>query len=640
MIETMKMVHVVTTVSRKRELLKGLKDLGLLHIAEKKQASAAAARRFQDLSKLSSELQEYAPKKEKAGKAGKTGDAPEAAGSGAGKALEAAGNGAGNAPALKEEELLDLLDKAAKAIEDKRTLTEDMQASTAEAERLAPWGDFDPDQVRALRKDGFDLHFYRVDGPVWEAIEKDEKITAVRLASVEKAVTIAVIGRLPQGMAANEFELPAKGLSGLQAEVEEDKKKIADCESLLRKAACYEDAIRKEMIKAQNAEDDSAADRTAVSDEKLVWISGYIPEADLDPFRAKAREESWAYAIDDVSKDDEAIPTKLRYNKVTRLISPIYKILGILPGYRETDISLWFLLFFALFFAMIIGDGGYGALILLFTIGLAAKKKKMTTPIYLLLVLSITTIVWGAITGTWFGMESAMKVPFLKALVLPGFANYPEYFGLTAAAQQNNIMKFSFTIGAIQMEIGSLIAVKKKIGQKDLSFVSDIGWMITIVSMYLLSLYLVLGEKLTLGPIGIGILIGFILVVLFSGMSPDASFAEGLKAGLGGAFTSFLNTISCFGNVMSYIRLFAVGMAGLAIAQSFNNMAAGLAHGPLIIVAAVVVVLGHAINIVMCFLSVIVHGIRLNVLEFSGQVGLEWTGIAYDPFREQDQLRN
>jgi V/A-type H+-transporting ATPase subunit I len=620
MIETMKMVHVVTTVSRKRELIKGLKDLGLLHIAEKKQASPAAARRFQDLSKLSSELQEYAPKQDK----GKD---------------QAQKKDAANAP-LEGKALEDLLEKAAQAIEDKRALTEAIQADTAEAERLAPWGDFDPNQVRELRKEGFDLHFYRVDNPVWEEIEKDEKIRAIRLASVEKAVTIAVVGSLPQGMPANEFQLPARGLSDLKREAEENQKKISDCEALLRKAALYEDAIRKEMIRAQNAEDDSAADRTAESDEKLVWISGYIPEDDLDLFRAKARDEAWAYAIEDVSKDDEAIPTKLRYNKVTKLISPIYKILGILPGYRETDISLWFLLFFALFFAMIIGDGGYGVLILLFTIGLAAKTKKMTTPVYLLLVLSITTIIWGAITGTWFGMESAMKVPFLKALVLPGFANYPEYFGLTAAAQQNTIMKFSFTIGAIQMEIGSLIAVKNKLASKDLSFVSDIGWMITIVSMYLLSLYLVLGEKLTLGPIGVGILIGFVLVVLFSGMSPDVSFADGLKAGLGGAFTSFLNTISCFGNVMSYIRLFAVGMAGLAIAQSFNNMAAGLAHGPLIVVAMVVVILGHAINIVMCFLSVIVHGIRLNVLEFSGQVGLEWTGIAYDPFRKQDQLRN
>jgi V/A-type H+-transporting ATPase subunit I len=92
------------------------------------------------------------------------------------------------------------------------------------------------------------------------------------------------------------------------------------------------------------------------------------------------------------------------------------------------------------------------------------------------------------------------------------------------------------------------------------------------------------------------------------------SFAEGVKAGLGGAFTSFLNTISCFGNVMSYIRLFAVGMAGLAISQSFNNMAAGMSSGPLIIAGAIVVIIGHVINIVMCILSVVVHGVRLNVL--------------------------
>ena len=93
-----------------------------------------------------------------------------------------------------------------------------------------------------------------------------------------------------------------------------------------------------------------------------------------------------------------------------------------------------------------------------------------------------------------------------------------------------------------------------------------------------------------------------------------------------------LLTISCFGNVMSYIRLFAVGMAGVAISQSFNGIAAGM-HGPLIILGVLVVLIGHALNIIMCFLSVVVHGVRLNVLEFSGQVGLEWTGLPYEPFK-------
>ena len=88
---------------------------------------------------------------------------------------------------------------------------------------------------------------------------------------------------------------------------------------------------------------------------------------------------------------------------------------------------------------------------------------------------------------------------------------------------------------------------------------------------------------------------------------------------------------------MSYIRLFAVGMAGLAISQSFNSIAASLG-GPLVILAVIVVLFGHALNLVMCFLSVAVHGVRLNVLEFSGQVGLEWSGIPYEPFKENDKI--
>ena len=243
----------------------------------------------------------------------------------------------------------------------------------------------------------------------------------------------------------------------------------------------------------------------------------------------------------------------------------------------------------------------------------------------------------GSITGTWFGMEGAMDIPFLKALVIPSFANYPEYFGVAAKAQQNTIIKFSFSIGAIQMALGSILSIKNKLPKKDLSWVADAGWAVSVVAMYLLSLYLVVGEQIDIKPVFVLVLAAFVLVLLFGGMSPDKSFAKGLLSGVGNGFTVFLDTISCFGNVMSYIRLFAVGMAGLAIAQSFNALAEGFS-GPLIIMGIFVLVIGHLLNIIMAFLSVVVHGIRLNVLEFSGQVGLEWTGIAYEPFKKQDKL--
>ena len=155
-----------------------------------------------------------------------------------------------------------------------------------------------------------------------------------------------------------------------------------------------------------------------------------------------------------------------------------------------------------------------------------------------------------------------------------------------------------------------------------------------------------------LTPIAAVVLLGFVLVVCFGGMSPDKTFAQGLKAGLGNAFTVFLNTISAFGNIMSYIRLFAVGMASLAIAQSFNNMALGF-KGPLVVVgflifvgmfmetiaAILILLIGHGLNIVMGLLSVVVHGVRLNLLEFSGQLGMEWTGTAYAPFKKLDKIR-
>ena len=163
-------------------------------------------------------------------------------------------------------------------------------------------------------------------------------------------------------------------------------------------------------------------------------------------------------------------------------------------------------------------------------------------------------------------------------------------------------------------------------------FRSDLGWLLAVCALYFMVLYLVIGVAVNIPVVAAVIGAGFLLVVLFGGMSPDKSFSQGLKAGLADTFTTFLNTISAFGNVMSYIRLFAVGMASLAIAQSFNDMASGFG-GPLVVVGIAIMIVGHALNIVMGFLSVVVHGVRLNLLEFSGQLGMEWSGIAYDPFR-------
>lgn len=602
MIEKMQMVHIVTTVSRKEEMLEALREIGILHLAEKKNASSEAAGRVAALNKASMALKEYKEKKAK------------------------------NAEVLSDEEFEKMFAETLELLDKKAALVQTVNNAKSELERIFEWGEFSPAELKKLKDAGYNLHFYTIGKNELEMAEDSEDVQFLRLASVGKMDTIAVLGILPENIPATEFSLPEKSAEEYRQILADSEAEIEACSKKLTELSVYENSFKAQIVKAKNAEEYSSAYETAESDEELVWLSGYVPAADLEIFTNMAESKQCAWAVEEIAEDDLAVPTKLRHNKVSKLISPVFDLLGILPGYREQDVSLWFLLFFTLFFAMIIGDAGYGMLILIGTIGFAVKTKSKGDGVFLLTVLSIATIVWGAITGTWFGMESIMHVPFLKALVIPSFSNYPEYFNMTATQQQNVIMKFSFSVGAIQMALGAILSIRKKLSEKDLSWVADFGWMVAIIGMYLLSLNLVIGENISLVPVGILVGCAFLLVVLFGGMSPDKTIGEGIKAGLGGAFTVFLDTISCFGNVMSYIRLFAVGMAGLAIAQSFNNIGSGF-HGPLVVIGIVVILIGHALNIIMAFLSVVVHGVRLNVMEFSGQAGLEWTGIAYEPFK-------
>jgi len=603
MVEKMKMVHIVTSASAKDEMLKGLREIGVMHLAEKQSADREVSDRFQTLSKTEMALKDYAEPKQK--------------------------------PAdgiLTDDEFNKMYDGVLEAMDRKSALGQEISAANTEIDRIAAWGDFSPQDVKDLKEAGYDFHFYRMGSKEFQALQAEEDVRFIRLAPVDKQDAVAVFGTLPPSIQATEFIPGESSMSELKQKIEDARKGIDECDGTLKAASVYDASFKDQLLKLQNEMNYSSASATAQGDDDFVWISGYVPEVELDKVKAMAAEKNCAWAADDVAEDDDMIPTKLRFNKVSKLIEPVFNILGVLPGYREQDVSLWFFLFFTLFFAMIIGDGGYGVLILLGTIALRIKQKKGSTVTFLLFVLSIATVIWGAVTGTWFGMESAMKVPLLKGLVIPSLATYPEYFGLTANVTQNAIMKFSFSIGAIQMVLGSILSIKEKLPKKDLSWVASLGWAIAVVAMYLLALNLVIHEDISLVPVFALIGVAFVLVLLFGGMSPDLTFGQGLKASLANAFTDFLDTISCFGNVMSYIRLFAVGMAGVAISQSFNGIAAGM-HGPLIILGVLVVLIGHALNIIMCFLSVVVHGVRLNVLEFSGQVGLEWTGLPYEPFK-------
>lgn len=603
MIEKMKAVCIVAQDSHKEELLTTLRDLGILHIAEKQAADADVLKRFSMLSHLSLELKDYAKEEN------------------------------GETTTLSDEQFEQMYQNTVRALEQMTMIKEKCTDLVLEAERIKMWGDFDAPMVKRLC-DQLDLHFYRMEKREYKRIKQDAHIKWIRLSPVEKMETVAVFGRLDTSVRAMEFVIPPKGLSQLQEEIKHCDLQLSSCEAVLREAAGHLNSYAAQLLKTQNDAEYSSADRSLAYQNGLVWITGYIPNAEKEAFINAAKEHNWAWLINDVQQGDENVPTKIRYNKLTALIKPVFDILGTVPGYAEYDISFWFLAFFTLFFAMIIGDAGYGLLFLIGTVAVHIKSKHVTNVTLLFYLLSGATVVWGALTGTWFGLEGAMNIPLLKSLVIPSFANYPEYFGLSATTTQNSVMKFCFSIGVIQLALACVMNIKRKICRHNLSWLSDLGWLLSISALYLMVLYLVIGQNIQFGIVGAVVGLGFLLVVLFGGMEPGKTFGQGLKAGLGNTFTAFLDTISAFGNVMSYIRLFAVGMASLAIAQSFNNMASGF-HGALVIVGAIIMIIGHVLNIVMGFLSVVVHGVRLNLLEFSGQLGMEWSGTAYNPFRDR-----
>ena len=616
MIERMKKITVVATRGNKGAMLDGIRELGVLHVSEKAAPDSALTDRFASLGRIRAVLADEKAAIDKAAKK-------------SGKASPDKAKADASLPAGPEFDKLH--DTLVHEVEEKRVLSDEVLRMTVLRDSLAKWGDFNPSELSELADAGFDFSFYLLGKKEVEALPED--VRYITLKPVDKQNAIAVLGELGPQYASVKFNVPAKGMGQLTSEIEGKKARIAEISSHLAASVGLIPAYDRAMAVLTDEIAYSSVSGGAATEEGLVLISGFIPEADLDAFRKAASQHCWAYALDDPAEEDP-VPTKIRYNRVTKMMKPLFDMLGTVPGYREYDISMWFLLFLSLFFGMIIGDAAYGVIFLVLGIVLHVKTRKCSNLNLLLYVMSIATIAWGSVTGTWFGAEAAMDIPLLKSLVIPAIANYPEKFGIESVSAQNAVMKFCFSVGMIQLSLACLMNVVRNWKRKSLAFVADFAWLAMIISIYFLALMLVIGETVNIKAIFAVIIGGLLAVILFGAQESGQSFGKGVKAGLGGAFTTFLNTISAFGNVMSYIRLFAVGMASLAIAQSFNGMASSMLRGWAFPAGMLILIVGHGLNIIMGMLSVVVHGVRLNLLEFSGQLGMEWAGIPYEPFRK------
>lgn len=610
MIVEMKKAYVVVETAKKRSMLKALGKAGLLHLESEaftNEETQQIQKRCDTLSSVISLIGELHGKNEKR-----------------------------EQQKLSPEASAEVTDRYVQLVEEKKRLEEEIIALRAQAEELAPWGDFDPSEIAALKQHGIDLRFYTISKKDLAAL--GEGIEYLNLAPVGPFEAIATVGvELPSSAMATELVIPAVGLGQVQATLRKSSEALEQTVATLRGGAVYLDSLKGYLTRLSEQQLFEEIAQGMGREEELSWVIGYLPSDDAATFEVLAQANVWAYALNEVGEDDNP-PTLVRYRKGVGIIKPIFDILGTVPGYTEADISVWFLLFFTLFFAMIVGDAGYGLIFLLGAAALHIKSKKPTTMVLLIYVLSTATIVWGSLTGTWFGSKAILvHLPFLQKLVIPSIANYPELFGIEAVSAQNTVMKFCFIVGTVQLSLACALNVFRKAPHKDLSLVADIGWLVAILALYMVVLQLVIGTAINFTLVFTVVLVGFVMVILFGQQGPGIPLVNGLLGGLAGIFSTFLDTISAFSNIMSYIRLFAVGMASVAIAQSFNAMASSMNSGLALVAGILILVIGHSLNLVMGILSVVVHGVRLNLLEFSGQLGMEWTGVAYKPFAQTAQ---
>ena len=564
---------------------------------------------------------------------------------------------------LSNDEIIDKCKHIIDISDKKKKLLEEIASDAAEIERFANWGQVDIEDFAFLKEKGISFKMYEIPEDKYGLI--DEKVTTICVNRIKKIVRFLLIDASedrPEGLPPEAFEVPMPVLStkDLAKRVEDNEAEISKIEEELKSETVYisqiqdfksnlESDIQFETIYSGMGQENSG------KTTDLAWLTGYVPIDSFDKLKDCVTKNSWAMAASDPTEEDN-VPTKLKNNKFVSLIYPLTDFLGTVPGYHEYDISGWFLLFFCVFFGMIFGDGGYGLLVTVASLVLVLKslfQKKSVSPLMgLLLLLGLSTVVWGTVTCTWFGLKPEQLPAWLTSLSITPISNaagsdYRLYLpwntevGLTTG---QNLQIFCFTLAFLQLSVAHLKGMARN--RKSLKVLGEFGSLLQIWGMFYVVLSMVVSSALfPLGLVVNNIPVGTIAIALVGGGFALSFIFSNYEGNIGASILEsckniisvLLGVVNVFSDIVSYIRLWAVGLAGSAISNTVNEMAGPLlGHAITFIAFVALIAFGHGLNMVLNLLSVIVHGVRLNTLEFSTHLGMSWSGFKYNPFAEKE----
>ena len=493
---------------------------------------------------------------------------------------------------------------------------EALERELAEAE---PWGDYDRERLAV-----FGLHFYRVAtkkyDPAWEeqyaiqVVEKDEK----------EDTRFVIVGD-NAGFPLKELPAPKRTVGELKALLQEQEEKIEAHRRILEARKADIPQMQHEIRVLESELDRYLAATAAVpaAEDTIDTLVGFAP-TENDAAVTEYLDHAAVYYIKSEATLEDNPPIKLKNNKFVKMFEVLTDMYG-RPDYNEFDPTPYISVFFLLFFAMCMGDAGYGLLLAIIGI-LLRKSDGMKSLAPLVTVLGIGTFVVGIVMHTFFGVDISQLawIPsWLKAVMITGTIG-----GFEAQ------MVLSLAIGIVHLCLA--MVVKTVYATRNKGFLGSLGvwgWTLLIVGGVALGTL----AMLSLLPVGVVKVIFIVLgVVSALGIFLFNDIHRNPLKNIGSGLWEAYNTVTgLLGDVLSYLRLYALGLAGGMLGKAFNDIATmTLGDGSFgfgWFTFALILVIGHALNLAMCCLGAFVHPLRLNFLEFFKNSGYDGKGRVYNP---------
>ena len=505
-----------------------------------------------------------------------------------------------------------------------------------ERDRVAAWGNFEPEELKELEGFfGYPLYLYETSPEALESIPAE--MDYIKICGDKTVVYLMALGKEIPGL--QRFIVPEQSLSSIESEIAELDDKQTELRNRIKTLAASPAQLKNEREAAESRLEFERALAEFVEIEgvpqelSISCLTGYTLIEDTAKVKALAAKNAWAFMAIDPGPEDE-VPVKLKNNRFVQIVRPLTGFLDIVPGYREADISLWILIFFSIFFGMIFGDAGYGFLLLLGAFYGFIKNIRREVPLAFkfLGLLGLSNILWGALTCSWFGIAPQALPQFLRDISLPAIS--------LASNPQNvvdhNLQLFCFSLALVHLNIARINNIARAIRNRSLKVFAEIGSIAILFGVYNLILVLVVSDSYRSYPMlpftPHLIVAGLVLSFLFAYY--EGSIVKSLLDGLTNIMSVLLGVTGAFSDVMSYIRLWALGLAGASIATLITEMVTPMLGSFLVFAGIVILALGHGLNMILNTLAVLIHGVRLNTLEFSSHSGVTWSGIEYKPFME------